>query len=82
MGEGANPSKRFYDFEKINKNRQIENCKNCKYSELNSFKNYSKSYICIKNNFSLENIDNTVCNYFEEGDISKIKRECGFRRIK
>ena len=38
--------------------------------------------MCIKNNFSLENIDNTVCNYFEEGDIPKIKRECGFRRIK
>lgn len=60
------------------KNIETKVCDNCKYKEKSK---YCDSFKCSKNNFLLESICDFVCDYYEEDETTKIKKQCNFRRV-
>ncbi len=60
----------YMNFEEKNKE---ESCNTCKYLHQS---------ICVKNHFRVSCCYDYVCNYYKEKEDIKIKKECGFRKIK
>lgn len=61
----------------INKYKEKLTCTNCKYREKYEYGHFK----CIKNDFALNNAEDTVCDFLEENEIYKKKKECNFRRV-